>query len=134
MLPHFLTNIYIQRHYQNKSKCKGVYSQNILLNVIEDVAYVVYLDGRKSTGTRWAALNVNDNITSFGAEYVPEEMKAFIGNIITNIYRMQPYDSVMCGYFCIDFIKFIFKTKTLTDRIYIWVDSMCVTLNRFFFN
>ena len=36
---------------------------------------------------------------SFGVEHIPKEIKKFIGNknIITNIYRIQPYDSIMCG-------------------------------------
>ena len=25
------------------------------------------------------------------------------------------YDSIICGYFCIEFIDFMFKRKTLTD-------------------
>ena len=36
-------------------------------------------------------------------------------NIEKNIYRIQAYDSVMCGYFCIEFIDFILKGKSLTD-------------------
>ena len=38
---------------------------------------------------------------SFGAEHSAKEIKKFIGNknIITNIYRIQTYDSIMCGYF-----------------------------------
>ena len=36
-------------------------------------------------------------------------------NIITNIYRIQPYDSIMCGYFCIGFINFMFNGNSLTD-------------------
>ena len=36
-------------------------------------------------------------------------------NIITNIYRIQAYDSIMCGYFCIGFINFMFNGKCLTD-------------------
>ena len=35
--------------------------------------------------------------------------------IITNIYRIQAYDSIMCGYFCIGFINFTFNGKSLTD-------------------
>ena len=35
--------------------------------------------------------------------------------IITNIYRIQAYDSIMCGYFCIGFIKFMLNGKSLTD-------------------
>ena len=35
--------------------------------------------------------------------------------IIANIYRIQAYDSIMCGYFCIGFINFIFNSKSLKD-------------------
>ena len=62
---------------------------------------------------------------SFGVEHIPKEMKTFIirpsssasqnKNIKTNIFRMQAYDSIMCGYFCIGFINFMFKGKTLTE-------------------
>ena len=34
--------------------------------------------------------------------------------IITNIYRIQAYDSIMCDYFCIGFINFMFNGKSLT--------------------
>ena len=36
-------------------------------------------------------------------------------NIITNIYRIQANDSIMCGYFCTGFIDFILKGKSLLD-------------------
>ena len=53
---------------------------------------------------------------SFGVEYIPEEIKRFISNKnITNIFRMQAYDSIMCRYFCIGFIDFLFKGKSLAD-------------------
>ena len=61
----------------------------------------------------------NNDITyfdSFGVEHIPKEIKAFIKNknIKTNIFRIQAYDSIMCGYFCIGFINFMIKGKTLT--------------------
>ena len=31
----------------------------------------------------------------------------------TNIYRAQAFDSIMCGYFCTEFIDFTLKGKTL---------------------
>ena len=31
----------------------------------------------------------------------------------TNIYRIQAYDSIACGYFCIRFIDFMLKGKSL---------------------
>ena len=54
---------------------------------------------------------------SFGVEHIPKEIKAFINNknIKTNIFRIQAYDSIMCGYFCIGFIDFMPAGKTLTD-------------------
>ena len=35
--------------------------------------------------------------------------------VVRNIFRIHSYDSIMCGYFCIDFIDFMFKGKSLTD-------------------
>ena len=61
------------------------------------------------------SLSVNgDNITYFdslGVENISKEIKMFIGNknITTNIFRVQEFDSIMCGYFCIRFIDFMFK-------------------------
>ena len=53
---------------------------------------------------------------SFGAEHIPKEIKAIIKNKnITNIFRIQAYDSIMCRYFCIGFIDFVLKGKTLTE-------------------
>ena len=54
---------------------------------------------------------------SFGAEHILNEIKKFIGNknIITNIYRIQPCDLIMCGYFCIRFIDFMLKGISLLD-------------------
>ena len=54
---------------------------------------------------------------SFGVEHIPKEIKKFIGNknIVANIFRIQAYDSIMYEYFCIGFINFMFKDKSLTD-------------------
>ena len=43
--------------------------------------------------------------------------KTFIGskNIITNIYRIQAHNSIMCGYFGIGFIDFMLKGISLLD-------------------
>ena len=63
---------------------------------------------------------------SFGIEHIPKEINKFIrskelgsavGNnkIKSNIFRIQAYDSIMCGYFCIEFINYMLKGKTLLD-------------------
>ena len=36
-------------------------------------------------------------------------------NIESNIFRIQAYDSIMCGYFCIEFINYMIRGKTLLD-------------------
>ena len=64
---------------------------------------------------------VNDDdvsyFDSFGVEHIPNEIRKFIGNknIITNIYRVQAGDSIMCEYFCIGFINFMLKGKGLLE-------------------
>ena len=54
---------------------------------------------------------------SFGVENISKEIKKFIGNKNTTkiIYRIQAYDSIMCKYFCIGFIEFMLKDKSLLD-------------------
>ena len=62
----------------------------------------------------------NNNVTyfnSFGVEHIPEEIKTFIGNenIKTKVFRIQAYDSITRGYFCIRLFDFMPVKKTLTD-------------------
>ena len=70
-------------------------------------------------GTHWIGLYVlNNNVTyfdSFGVEHIPKEIKIFIDKsiVVANIFRIQAYDLVMCGFFCIGFINFMLKGKTL---------------------
>ena len=41
---------------------------------------------------------------NFGVQNISEEIEKFIGSIyvITNIYRIQAYDLIICGYFLLD--------------------------------
>ena len=86
-----------------------------------DGAYAINPDEFKSIGTQWIVLYVNGNnimyFDSFGVNHIPKEIKKLIGNknVITNVYRKQAYDSIMCGYFCIGFIYFMLKDKSLLD-------------------
>ena len=62
----------------------------------------------------------NNSVTyfdSFGVEHIPKEIIIFIDTsiVVTNIFRIQAYDSIMCGCFCIGFIDFMLKGKTLTE-------------------
>ena len=63
---------------------------------------------------------LNNKVTyfdGFGVEHIPIKIKHFISNknMQTNIFRMQAYDFVMCGYFCIGFADHKLKGKGLTD-------------------
>ena len=121
MSPNPLTNFEIQKYYQNEPKFNGVYSRDNLQK-IKDGAYITNLDEYSDIGTHWVALYIqNNNVTyfdSFGVESIPKEIITFIGNqnIKTNIFRIQAYDSIMCGYFCIGLIDFMLAGKTLPNN------------------
>ena len=127
---HPLTNFEIQEYYQNKPRFNGVFSRDNLPNTIKNGAYVINLDEYHDIGTHWIALYVNNKIVtyfdSFGVEHIPKEiMKSIVltsfglgsrrKKIITNIYRIQAYDSIMCGYFYMGFNNFMFNGKSLTN-------------------
>ena len=88
---------------------------------IKKGAFLINLDEYENTGTRWIALFVKPNYAvyfdSFDIEHIPKEINKFIGNndIKSNIFRIQAYDSIMCGYFCIEFINCMLKGKNLLD-------------------
>ena len=103
ILPHPLITFEIQKYYQNQPRFNGVYSKDNLPK-INDGAYVINLDKYSDIGTHWVALYVNNNdVTYFdssGVEHILKEMKKFIDrslSIATNIFRIQAYDSIMCG-------------------------------------
>ena len=118
---HPLTNIEINEYYVNEPRFNGVYSRNNLPKKIKKGAYVINLDEYENTGTHWIALFVKTNeviyFDSFGIEHIPKEIEHAIGNkeFKASIFRLQAYDSIMCGYYCIEFINYILKGKTLLD-------------------
>ena len=81
-------------------------------NKIKKGAYVINLDEYENTGTHWVSLFVKTNeaiyFDGFGKEHIPKEINKFINNDMTkssslksiksNIFRIQAYDSIMCGY------------------------------------
>ena len=120
MSPHIFTNFKIQKYYQKELKRNGVHSLNNL-SKIKDRAYIINLDEYELIGTHWMVLYVDaKNVTyfdSFGVENIPKEIRKFIRNenITTDIYRVQVYDSIICGYFCIVFNDFMLKGKSLLE-------------------
>ena len=121
LLPfHPLTNIEISEYYANEPRFNIVCSRNNLPKSIKKGAYVINLDEYENMGTHWVSLFVKPEYTfyfgSFGVEHIPKEINKFINNDIeSNIFRIQAYDSIMCRYFCIEFINYMLKGKTLLD-------------------
>ena len=112
MPPHPLNNFEMQKCYQNRSKFNGVYSRDNIPKT-KDGAYIINLDEFSDIGTHWVALYVKNNTVnyfdSFGVEHIPKEILKIINctsssawhdkNIKTNIFKIQAYHSIMCGYF-----------------------------------
>ena len=119
--PHPLTNFEIKDYYENAPRFNGVYSRDNLPKVIKNGTYVINLAEYTDVDTHWIALYVKNNdviyFDSFGVEHVAKEIKRFIGNknTKTNIFRVQVDNSIMCGYFCIGFIDFMFAGRSLID-------------------
>ena len=109
----------IQKYFQGEPRFNGVYSRDNLPKIKAE-AYITNPDEYSDIGTHWVALYVlNHDVTyfdSFGVEHIPKEIRTFISNktIKTNIFTIQAYDSLMCGYFCTGFIYFMLVGKTLT--------------------
>ena len=122
LLPfHPLTNFEISEYYKNEPRFNGVYSRNNLPKTIKKGAYVINLDEYENIGTYWIGLFLKPKYAvyfdSFGIEYIPKEIQHVIGNkeIKANIFRIQASDSIMCGYFCFEFINYIFDSESLID-------------------
>ena len=122
---HPLTNFEIIDYFKGVEGFNGVFSRNNLPK-LKKGAYVINLDHSKNIGTQWVVIFVKEDeliyFDSFGVEYIPKEIMEKIEhsslgnkNIKTSIFRIQDYNSIMCGYFCILFIEYMFNDKTLTD-------------------
>ena len=111
-----LTNFEIQKCYQNKPKF-NVYSRHNLPK-IKDETYIINFGEFKSIETHWLALYVSsNNIMYFGVKRIAKQIEKFLRNknIITNIYKIQAFNSIMYGYFCIGFIDFMLNGKSFLD-------------------
>ena len=81
----------------------------------------------------------NSDVTyfnSFRVKHIPKEIRTFISNknIKPNIFRIQAYDSIMCGYFFIGFIDFMLAGKILTEFTNLFSPNNDIILNYFMTN
>ena len=96
----------------------------ICLKKVKDGAHVINLDEYADIGTHWIAFYVvNNNVTCserFGIEHIEKKKKknwktyCKKKKVLTNIYRIQAYDSVIYGYFSVGVIDITLKGRSLT--------------------
>ena len=72
------------------------------MNQLEHIGFALYINDKSVT-----------YFDSFGVEHITKKIKKFLRNknIITNICRIQAYDSVMCGCSCIGIFDFMLKVQ-----------------------
>ena len=87
----------------------------------------INLDEIKSIGTRWIAcmqivmtkehLTMQNTWLGLDLNIFQKKLKKLKRNknITTNPFRIQAYDSIIYGYFCIGFIDLTWKGKSLLD-------------------
>ena len=108
-------------YYQNETRFDDVYSRDNLLDKVKDGAYIINRDEYSDIETHpialYALIHNTTYFGSFGVEHIPKQVKIFIDKsiVIENVFSIQVYDSIICGYFSIRFIDFIFEGKTLTN-------------------
>ena len=95
---------------------QGIIYKRYIVNI-----YIINLYEYSDIGTHWVALYVqNNDVTYFDSlEHILKEIKTFISdeNVKRIFFRIQEYNSIMCGYFCIRFIDFMLAGKSLKDFI-----------------
>ena len=75
----------------------------------------------KSKERNWISLFFKTNTAAysnyFGIEYIPQEILSKIKykSITRNKLRIEDNDSILCGFYWIAFIKYMFAWKTLLD-------------------
>ena len=120
VLFHPLSSTNINNYFNYESRCNGVFSRENLSR-IKDGAYRINLDDKKSKETHWVLLFIDGNTAvyfdSFGIEYIPQEVLSKIQDkcITHSIFRIQDDGYIMCGFYCITFIEYMFAGKTLLN-------------------
>ena len=117
--PHPLTNFEIKEYYENEPRFNGVYSRDNLPKTIKNGAYVINLDEYAHIGLlcMQKIMKLFTLIILVLNMFLKKLDKRFIGhkNTKTNIFRILADNSIICGYFCIGFIDFMFAGKSLID-------------------
>ena len=133
-----MNDIKIIKSINNKSKFIGVYSRNNLPK-IKVWAYVINFNDKQSKGTQWISLFFGKNavmlfdsieillILEFLILLILLELFWTLLNIFLKKYRArrkstahkifkkQPDESIMCGFYRVAFIEYVISGKSLID-------------------
>jgi len=119
-----LTNIIKKLNIKNFN---GVYPKDQLKKPLDTGFYIINLQDSGGDGTHWTALyKIDDNVSiyydSFGF-LAPEDIEALINkDYIYNKQQIQDIDSSSCGFYCIAFIKFMYKKKNIKKSFDIFIN------------
>ena len=108
-------------YFNSDKRFDGTFSRDNLNIFNKDGAYIINLDKYDNIGTHWVAIYLkNNNVTyfdSFGIEYIPKEITKLINDksIKSNIFRIQSFNSILCGYFYTGFIEYTSKNLGLNE-------------------
>lgn len=71
---------------------------------------------------KWYQNETQFNGVYFGVELIPKQIRKLIGNenIIINICKINAYNLIMFGYFCIRLIDFTLKGKKVFYKIHLF--------------
>ena len=112
-----LSNIFINNLLKNFKHFEGVYSKDQIPLIENNKSLIFNLQNSNESGSHWVALSrKNNNIfifDSFGVGHVPNNLYKIYKNynIITNIYRIQDINSVLCGLFSVLFCLYKVDSK-----------------------
>ena len=79
--------------------------------------FVINADDKPSKEAHCVSLFIDKNtdvyFDSFGNEYIPQDVLKKIKDKSTThiIFRIQSNDSILCGFYCIAFIEYIFQER-----------------------
>ena len=112
-----LSNIFIKNLLKDEKYYLNTFSKDEIPLIENNESLIFNLHNSNEKGSHWIALSrTNNNIfifDSFGIGHIPKNIyeiyKDF--NIITNIYRIQDINSILCGLFSILFCLYKVNNK-----------------------
>lgn len=119
-----LSNFDIMEELRPIKKFRGVFSRDNTPFLNNNESLVMNLDDKNGNGTHWTAMIKKGNkilyFDSYG--YPPSQeivnMYKNKSKILYSSNNIQHNDSIMCGFFCVQFIEEVSNGKSFYDFLY----------------